>query len=357
MKILHLIDSLGRGGAETLLVNTVLEFHEKHPELKQHVVTLYAGGELLPEIAGKAECFCLDFSLKNPLPAIFKLRKYLKKYQVDVVHSHLLHATFVARLAIPARVGLVSTYHSVFYEPTMVTYAGKELRFDKLTYRPRYYSIFVSDAVQENILKTIGIKQNYRVLLNFASPKFKTVYQYKPAQELRMVMVGNLHEIKNHQIAVKAMARFRDLPVYLDIYGEGPLRSELQNLINKTQVKVTLHGKTAMSSDILGRYDLFLMTSHHEGMPLSLLEALQTGLPALLNDVAMLKETAGPAAIYYDYDSQLSLEEKIAQVFQDKSRLAELAQNARKQALNYSAANYTRELLQIYDSVSVQNQN
>ena len=243
MQLLHIIDSLGRGGAETLLVNTVLEFHEKYPEIKQHVVTLYDGGELYSEIAGKAEYYCLHFKLKNPFPAVLKLRRYLKKHRVEMVHSHLLHATFVARLALPAKAGLVSTYHTVFYEPTMVTYAGKELLFDKFTYRSRYYSIFVSEAVQENILKTIGIRKNYRVLLNFASPKFKTSYQFNPVRELRMVMVGNLHEIKNHEIAIKAMAQFCDLPVYLDIYGEGPLRNELQDLIAATAVKVTLHGK------------------------------------------------------------------------------------------------------------------
>lgn len=347
MKILHINDTLERGGAETLLVNTVKAISERFPTINQTVVTLYNKGELKNEL-GNISYYSLNFKLSNPVPSIFRLRKLIKKLNIQVVHSHLLHSTFLARLALPHGVGLVSTYHSVFYEPTMVTYAKYERLIDKLTYKNKFFTIFVSEAVQENITKAVNIKENYKVLVNFASPKFKYSWKFNPENELKIVMVGNLHEIKNHEIAIKALSHLPHQSISLDIYGDGGLRKHLEDIITQTNTKVRLMGITNMTSDILGKYDLYMMTSRHEGMPLSLLEALQSGMPCLLNSVSMLIETAGNASIYYNYNSLDSLVEKLTFIIKNKQLLPKLSENALVRSELYSVDNYLNALIEIY---------
>ncbi|GAB2531046.1 glycosyltransferase family 4 protein [Rufibacter soli] len=355
MHILHINDSLERGGAETLLVNTVQAIAHLHPEIKQTVITLYDKGELKQQIISLATYKSLDFNLFNPLPAIKKLKKIIKEGRVSVVHSHLLHSTLVSRLAVPKSVGLVTTYHSVFYEPTMVTYARKERYLDKLTYRKRYFSLFVSGAVRENIIKAVGIKDHEQVMMNFASTSFQPLYTFNPEATLKIVMVGNLHEIKNHAIAIKALGQLSHLPIQLDIYGEGSLRGYLQDLIQTNGASVTLKGAMAMTSEVLSQYDLYMMTSLHEGMPISLLEVMQTGLPSLLNDVSMLRETAGDAAVFYEYNSLSDLVVKIESVFNNKSILREFSRQALIQSRKYSANNFIQRLLGIYQKLITEN--
>jgi glycosyltransferase involved in cell wall biosynthesis len=348
IRILHIIDSLIRGGAETLVVNTVAHIHQRYPEFKQYVVTLYHEGVLLPQVADKVEHHHLACTKTNLLGVVFRLNRLLKKWKIDVVHSHLLHSTFVTRLALPSKIRLVSTYHSVFYEPNLIEYAGMELVLDKLTYRRKYFTVFVSEAVKMDICKAVGITKNFAVLDNFASPTFTPSYRFSSSPALKMVMVGNLRLVKNQEIAIRALSYFKGLPVSLDIYGEGDRREFLKKLIKETQANVTLKGAAAMSSAILAEYDLFLMTSHHEGMPVALLEAMQTGLPSLLSALPMLQETAGEGAIYYENNSLESLIRSIEQILADKEVLKDLSGKALEQAKKFSVGNYVQSLVKIY---------
>lgn len=347
-RILHIIDSVERGGAETLLVNTIEGINQTYPDCNQYLVTLYKGGSLLPKVASLVEYYNLGLTRYNFLLVLLKLRKHLKTLKIDVVHSHLLHATLISRLALPKGTKLVSTYHSVFYDPELVDYARIELILDKLTYHPDYFSVYVSEAVQRNISAAVGIKNNSQVLVNFASPAFTPLYRFNPDPQLRIVMVGNLNPVKNHRIAIQALAHLKNIPIFLDIFGEGILRPELEKLINETGAKVVLRGSQAMSSELLAQYDLFLMTSHHEGMPISLLEAMQTGMPSLLNDLPMLRETAGNGASFYEYNQLDSLTRCLQEIWEDKDTLKILSEKALIRAEKFSAEGYIQKLFQIY---------
>lgn len=348
IRILHIIDSLERGGAETLVVNTITSLQQKYPGCQQYLVTLYKEGELLPQVREQVTHVHLGFRKTNLLAVVLRLRVLLKKWEIDVAHSHLLHSTFISRLVLPANVKLVSTYHSVYYDPQLVDYARKELIIDRLTYRRRYYSIFVSEAVRANICQAVGIRDRYRVLVNFASPAFRPSYRFSPSPALKIVMVGNLRPVKNHEIAVRALSRFISLPVSVDIYGEGSNRPQLEELIRQTGANVTLKGAKAISSALLADYDLFMLTSHHEGMPISLLEAMQTGLPSLLNDLPMLRETAGDGGIYYQYNSLNSLVASIEKILDNKIVLAELSDKALTRSRGFSADKYVDALMRVY---------
>ena len=72
----------------------------------------------------------------------------------------------------------------------------------------------------------------------------------------------------------------------LDIYGEGPLRDELQRQIDsfRLQETIKLRGTCADMADRYAQYSLHLMSSRHEGLPMTLLEAQAAGLPSVTFD-------------------------------------------------------------------------
>lgn len=73
---------------------------------------------------------------------------------------------------------------------------------------------------------------------------------------------------------------------HLDIYGEGPLREKLQRLIDSLGLSgnVTLQGVRNDMNERYADYSLHLMPSHHEGFPMTLLEAQAAGLPSVAFD-------------------------------------------------------------------------
>ena len=101
--ILHIIDSLGTGGAETLLINANIRLANS-----QHILVYLRAPNVYEKQLSDLPIFYLGFNNWLSLPrAVIKLRELIKHYQVAIVHSHLYYSTIVARLACPPHVKLV----------------------------------------------------------------------------------------------------------------------------------------------------------------------------------------------------------------------------------------------------------
>ena len=112
---------------------------------------------------------------------------------------------------------------------------------------------------------------------------FPDVYEGKRRKTI--VNVGRLHYQKNQKMLINAFKIVNDrFPDYsLEIYGEGPLRAELENQIHqlKLEASVKLMGS---HSDVLERERdcmAFVLSSDFEGMPNALIEAMALGLPVI----------------------------------------------------------------------------
>src|SRR5688572_25305995 len=109
-KLLHVIDSLGVGGAENLLVNVInsLEGYEHHLIILNHPT------DLRPKI--HRECKFLNLGCKTKsqvLKAVFSVRKYILNNGIDIVHSHLYVANIVSRLATPGNIPVLNSIHAI----------------------------------------------------------------------------------------------------------------------------------------------------------------------------------------------------------------------------------------------------
>ncbi len=110
----------------------------------------------------------------------------------------------------------------------------------------------------------------------------------------RIINVGKLDAQKNQTMLIKAYAKVAPLfpDLQLVIYGEGPLRAELESLVSsfKLQDRVQLPGRTEHVIDEMRKSKIFCFSSDYEGMSNALLEAICVGLPVITTNVSGASE-------------------------------------------------------------------
>lgn len=345
--ILHIIDSLETGGAEVLLAGTV-------PALTSfnHVIVTLKRGHDFEKALETIPQYCLNYRSKlDLLRSVKRLREIIKKHNVDLIHSHLLTSTFIARLAKPKQLPLAFSVHNLLSESAFkISRLSKWL--EKLTYKKTNHIIFVSNNAKRDYDQQIGIQGSFDILPNFVEDIFFEKYQtkhYTKHTPFRLVSVGTLKEQKNFSYLIKSLARIKDCT--LDIIGDGPLKSKLNLEIKSHGVedRVNLLGKQKDLASILPNYDLFVMASHYEGFGISAIEAMALGLPTLLSDIEVFREVAGNAATFFKPNNIEDFISKMNELKSSNKKLALLSKMGNEQAQKVSGKKeYLNKLSEIY---------
>jgi glycosyltransferase involved in cell wall biosynthesis len=323
VEVLHIIDTLGVGGAERVMVGTINSL----PEFSHHVVYLTGKDTLAAELPSHCKVTCLNFRFKLDIPrCVIAIRRYIKQNNIEVVHSHLVMSTLISRLATPRKVKQFNSIHNLLSHRCF-TPEKKFPRFvEKFFHKKHQHIIAVSESVKEDYDKTIGIKGEVTVLPNFVEPHF-FADEFKRMNfngTFRMVAVGSMKWQKNYEFLIEA---FKQMPknIHLDIYGDGPLRGEIENAIKKHNLNIKLCGLQSNVHERLRQYDMFVMSSHIEGHPVALLEAMASGMPAILSDIPVLREATRDKAIYFNLDNTTDFINKITAIAAHQVNLDEYA--------------------------------
>lgn len=102
-----------------------------------------------------------------------------------------------------------------------------------------------------------------------------------------VISVGRLDTQKNQKLLIEAFAKSRCADTYqLHIYGEGPLREELQRHINALGMenRILLQGNAKNVKELVAKAEIFAFSSDYEGLPNALIEAMAIGLPCISTD-------------------------------------------------------------------------
>ncbi len=344
MKILHFIDSLGRGGAETLLAGIV-----KGLSSNEHlIVTLYTVNDFEEELQGH-NIISLNCTNKiSLLWAVVKLRKIIRQYQPDVVHSHLYWSNVVARLACPSSVKLFFSNHCV---QSFASFKSKKLvLIERLTYFRKHTMISVSQEVEDDYKKFVRIKGKHFVLYNYVENSFFKTRQkaFDSSEGIRAVAVGRVAEQKNYDYLIN---NFPDKEnISLSIFGKDTAEQTLQSLIASSRKKnIYYKGVSKKLSDEISEYDVFVMSSFYEGQPVSVLEAMASSLPVLLSDIPVMHEAAADAALYFDINNPDSLSLLLQKISDGRIDLNAYSEKCFRRASEIATKDkYLEKLISIY---------
>ncbi len=350
--IVHIIDNMARGGAETMLANVIRQL----PEYNNIIVTLYPENEFGKELnAIPIHCLYLRSRFQLPLAAI-KLRRFISKNNVHIVHSHLLWSTVVARMGTPKKIPLITTIHT--YAASAIEYKKWYMRLlEKITYRLRKSIIIsVANVSLQAYFNVLGIKPYKAYILHtFADTAiFNNSNNYKKQGStgtFRLVTVGNLKEAKNYFFLLNVFKKLQQQNISLDIYGKGPLDVPMQKMIDEYGLNVTLKGQVENVSEIIKKYDLFVMSSIYEGFSISVLEAMALGMPLLLSDIASFREQCEGTAVYFNLKDSEDFITKLLALINDQQQRAILGNAAKLRLVeNFTIDKHMQQLKKIYSS-------
>ncbi|MBS1488889.1 MAG: glycosyltransferase family 4 protein [Bacteroidetes bacterium] len=352
--LLHVINSLGVGGAEVLLANTISLL----PSCKHVVVTLAPGGDLLETLQPKLEAYyCLDALAVRAWPkGISGLRSIIRKHQPALVHTHLQFAGIVGRLACTRKTPLFYTLHSPYGVDAFATNRFA-LMMERLVARPYHHLIGVSKLVLDEYRSFVPRSGSGDVVYNTVSKDFfdqgllRSKSDYSAGLPLKCVSVGSLKRAKNYLFSLMAFLQLRDLPVTLDIYGAGGDEASLKLFIESASLhNVRLMGKTDQIHNLLPQYDLYLISSSYEGFGIAPLEAMAAGLPVLVSDIPVFREVIGSAALYFDLNNENSLANTLRNIMDGTVSLKGLSAAGREQAIRVAhPKHYIESLLGVYE--------
>ena len=291
MKIVHVVDSMEVGGAETLVSQMCrLQREQGHDPCVYAIAALGPLGEQLRK-EGFAVQPHVGQHLSDSTRSFFRIFKETKP---DVVHLHNPTPTVYAGLA--ARMAgvrsIVSTRHSLVAPPRRLV---QELKY-AVAATCCDWIVGICDATVNNLksLHTIPARKIVRVYNGTAPLQRVAIEKCPPKSGFTLLYVGRLAPVKNHALLLNAFcAALSTLPdLQLWMVGDGSERKSLENLTAELGIadQVTFWGQQLDVAPFFSAADAFIMSSKSEGLPMSLLQAFSLGLPAIVTDVGGMAE-------------------------------------------------------------------
>lgn len=139
-----------------------------------------------------------------------------------------------------------------------------------------------SEAVAEALLEGTNIQNSSVYTVPIAGIKLEDYCSvtHKPTDRPVVGTVGRLTEQKNHSTILDVAKKLENTNIRFEIAGEGNLRDKLEENIRRRKINnVTLRGFVKDVPKFLSELDIYFQPSHHEGMCITVLEAMASGLP------------------------------------------------------------------------------
>lgn len=366
--VFHILSRLIPGGAERLVVN-LLRYHDREHYTPVCVCLGESTGshyEAEVQSCGVPLHF-LGKGQKADWKTLQKLNTLFRRYRPLVVHTHMLGLNYAYPLMIWHRTPVrIHTVHSL---------AQKELgiRVSRivrtLAFRHRIGGV-VPVAVAQEVRVTLEQLYGYwdaPVIANGIPTddyafnlerrvQWRAKHRIEP-EACVVTIVARLVELKNHALLLRAFARLRTgQSVYLLIVGDGPLRESLEQQATQLGIssKVRFLGLRSDVPDILNASDIFTLASRWEGNPMSVQEAMASGLPVVATAVGGIPELIEPGThgMLVENEDEIGFANALQTLVDSPELRQRMGQAARAYAVkHFDIRNTVRAYEQLYESI------
>lgn len=358
MKVAYIVGGLPFGGVENMLFNIMRE--AKRTGIFNMVAINVSGtGERMSDFEdagldvisiGNSKKVLKTFRFDTAL----RLRRVLKEIQPDVIHTSHFSGDYFGRLAaIGLNIPVITHIHNTKIEKR----AFRRLMNKVLSNRTDLY-ISISKMVYERTEEDHNVSRKKHIILyNTFDPAITAVGDLKKEQVTgnngrNLLLVGRLVNIhKRVDVAIDAFPIIREAcpDVNLVIVGDGPDRKMLEERAKQSKYGeyIFFLGYRKDVPQIMHVCDLLIMPSAYEGLPITHLEAMSVGLPAVLSENVPSKEFQPSPALICKVDKS-DFAQKVIELLGDDQLYRTLSLRAKSLAKEFTVDKYVIKLKEIY---------
>lgn len=338
---------------ETMLIGGI---HEDDEESSEFILNnLGINAIIIPEMRRSINGF-------GDYQAYRKIKKIIKEFKPDIVHTHASKAGMLGRKAamdmnVPV---MVHTFHGhVFHSYFNPIKTRTFIQIERFLANKTDAIIAISQAQKSELSNVFCIAPENKIkviplgldLSRFISNQDEKRYvfrkeNYLDDDEIAIAIVGRLVPIKNHQLFVKAIAQAKQKTgkkIRAFIVGDGQSRNEIEALAHKLNLVISPNGTTTLKPDIrfsswiknvdyvYAGVDIVALTSLNEGTPVSLIEAQAAGKPIVSTNVGGIKDISieGKSILLSDCNNEEAFFENLIKLVNDNDLREKMKNNSR----------------------------
>ena len=372
VNVLHVIDHLERGGAQLQMVD-YLQLIGGNGKYRSIICSLRGPTELGGEAQARGiETICLNRGCWSP-QQVYDLARLIRRYEIRVVHTHLLASNIIGRLAaVMARAPFIVLHdHSGTVTPPKVPYLLRMLYrlVDGMLLPYTDRVIAVSQSVADYRVKRCGVASQKVALIHNGVSLSRFDPQLTDRAGIRrqlgiapsdavVGMAARLVGYKGQQCLLEAAADIsRRYPhTRFLLVGGGPDRQRLEGIVGRLDIggHVTFTGPRKDMPALLAAMDIFVLPSFHEPFGNVVLEAMAMTRPVIVSSAGGLPEIVhtGHNGIVVPPRDPLALAGAIGELLADEAERQRLGLNGRRYVeQSFAMENVARNIEALYDEL------
>lgn len=281
---------------------------------------------------------------------LYRVYKIMKKFKPDVIHAHMSGVVYSIPWILTHKCKMVVTAHTTPNKAfnSRVTRILKVLaKMGKVT------MVGVSEENAELMKGYYELDDLYVKHVNNGVDITK--YYHKEHKYFTFINVGRLDENKNQQLIIECVKRLHDENenVRLILCGDGSLREKLESLVKQLKLTniVTFTGNVDNVQDYLAVSDVYLQSSHREGLPLSVIEGMASRLPVITTNVGGMKNVVERNGFLVDDNDTHSYLEAMRTLMQDSNLKRIMGDESYNMTVPFSSTSMANKYTDIYKSL------
>ena len=361
LKIAHVINSFSEGGAERLLVETLISYNNLGIKASAIYFKKYKGNTLLSYFED-LEHITLEPSINKNFYSpihIIHLLKLLKNY--DVVHVHLfpaLYWVFFAHTLLTGKKPLL-----IFTEHNSTNKRRNKLLLnfiDRMVYGRYKKIVAVSDRSKVTLVDHLGPKFESRIKtipnginlekIQNASPYSKTELGFKES-DILLIQISRFRAPKDQNTIIQSL---KLLPnhIKLLLVGTGEMLEVSMNLTSELDLNDRVRFLSTRDDvpKLLKSVDIVILSSKYEGLSLSSIEGMASGKPFIASDAPGLNEVVKDYGLLFPIGDSHKLASLIIKLVENNEFKDEVVEKCLLRAKNYDIRTMIDSYLEVYQN-------
>lgn len=374
LKILHIIPTLNKGGAERLVLDICNQLSEiNHVQVKLVIFrneVKYDISDYQFDIKVILSKISLSLIRKAKFE-VSELDRFISNYQPNIIHSHLFEAELISRTITYTSAKWFSHCHdnmiqmrqfslsTLFKKAFLTNYYEKRYLFKRYKINQGTQFIAISNHTSDYFKKVQALYEVTLLHNSINVNRFKRPIELTKSnsEEIRIVNIGSFVKKKNQTFLLDIILALNKIGIRTKTYflGDGPTRNEVEEKAKALGVsdQCFFEGNVNKVEQYLWNSDIYLHTATYEPLGLVLLEAMAAGLPVVTLDGGGNRDLMinGKNGYIFSEENAEMFAEQIIELINDSKKYKEITCYAKEFAQQFDIKNYCEKLITIYKNL------